>query len=201
MSEKRRGRPPKYDSQQVLARAGEVFWRKGLAATSLDDLASAMGMNRPSLYNAFGDKEALYRRVMAELDKQIAEELYEVLNAEPDLNKALKAFYRRALAVYQSSGENLGCFAICTATVAAPQCPAIKQDLLELIQRVDQTITRRLQRASAEGELQLLVSEKELAKVFQALLHSLAVRTRAGESPSALKRIYCTAVDALVPTQ
>src|SRR5881392_1944302 len=61
---KRRGRPRAYDPQVALARAAEVFWKAGYAGTSLDDLAAATGMNRPSLYAAFGDKRDLYLKTL-----------------------------------------------------------------------------------------------------------------------------------------
>ena len=57
---RRRGRPRAYDPDVALRRARDTFWRAGYAATSLDDLAAGMGMNRPSIYAAFGDKRALY---------------------------------------------------------------------------------------------------------------------------------------------
>ncbi|HIF33901.1 MAG TPA: TetR/AcrR family transcriptional regulator, partial [Planctomycetaceae bacterium] len=61
-----RGRPKQYDEDVVLHAAGEVFWTKGFNATSLDDLSVAMGMNRPSIYRAFGDKEARCARSQLE---------------------------------------------------------------------------------------------------------------------------------------
>ena len=61
---KRRGRPRAYDPQAALARAAETFWKAGYAGTSLDDLVAATGMNRPSLYAAFGDKRDLYLKTL-----------------------------------------------------------------------------------------------------------------------------------------
>jgi AcrR family transcriptional regulator len=61
-----RGRPKKYDPQTALQAAGGVFWAQGFSGTSLDDLSAAMGMNRPSIYRAFGDKEAVYRLALAQ---------------------------------------------------------------------------------------------------------------------------------------
>ena len=58
---KRRGRPRGYEPEVALARALDVFWKDGFAATSLDDLSAATGMNRPSLYGAFGDKREIGR--------------------------------------------------------------------------------------------------------------------------------------------
>jgi AcrR family transcriptional regulator len=62
---KRRGRPPAYVPEVALARATDAFWSAGYAATSLDELAAATGMNRPSLYGAFGDKHDLYLKTLA----------------------------------------------------------------------------------------------------------------------------------------
>src|SRR5882724_10797919 len=61
---KRRGRPRAYDPATAIARAAETFWKAGYAGTSLDDLSAATGMNRPSLYAAFGDKRDLYLKAL-----------------------------------------------------------------------------------------------------------------------------------------
>ena len=61
---KTRGRPRAYDPDRALQAAQDVFWRKGFAETSLDELSAATGMNRPSLYAAFGDKKAIYLKTM-----------------------------------------------------------------------------------------------------------------------------------------
>ncbi|WP_328187207.1 TetR/AcrR family transcriptional regulator [Marinobacter sp. OP 3.4] len=199
MTGKRRGRPPKYDRDTALAQAAEVFWERGFAATSLDDLAQAMNMNRPSLYNAFGDKETLYRQAMAWVDRRLSDQLGTALDTEPDLNRALKAFYDKALTVYLGRTTPLGCFAICTATAPAPRNEAIRRDLAGIIARVDEALIRRLQQAQSQGAYQASGSVHDIARVLQAVLHSLAVRARAGESHTALEKIYNAAVDAIVP--
>ena len=70
---KQRGRPKLYDANAALEAAGAVFWSKGFSATSLDDLSSAMSMNRPSIYRAFGDKESIYRQALAQFSKLMDE--------------------------------------------------------------------------------------------------------------------------------
>ena len=62
---KRRGRPREYDPDAALVRATESFWERGYSGTSLDELSEATGMNRPSLYGAFGDKRDLYLKTLA----------------------------------------------------------------------------------------------------------------------------------------
>ena len=80
----KRGRPPKYDPDEALDNAIRVFWAKGLTAASLDDLSDAMNMNRPSIYNAFGDKKSIYRKAMARFVDQLGEQLEKILFSEPN---------------------------------------------------------------------------------------------------------------------
>src|ERR1700735_5837445 len=75
-----RGRPRRFEPEQALAQASDVFWNDGFAATSLDDISAATGLNRPSLYGAFGDKRALYLQAYGQYRKRV-NELFEPLFA------------------------------------------------------------------------------------------------------------------------
>ena len=96
-----RGRPRAYDADAVALRIVDTFWTHGYSATSLDRLASATGLNRPSLYAAFGDKKAMYRHALDAFAGQVRGEIERAL-AAPDLATALRQFYRSAIAVYRS---------------------------------------------------------------------------------------------------
>ncbi|MDC3332630.1 TetR/AcrR family transcriptional regulator [bacterium] len=194
---KKRGRPPKYDADEALDSAILVFWSKGLTATSLDDLAAAMKMNRPSIYNAFGDKESIYRKAFARFVAQLGERLETALFSEVDLNKAMKQFYSGALDTYFAGTEPLGCFVICTATVEAATYPEIRKDLDVVIRRIDTVIEKRLLKAQEEGNWPQDREAKNVAKLLQATLQSLALRARSGESRASLKKMYSTTVDML----
>src|SRR5882672_6717304 len=85
----RRGRPRGYDPEAALAHAMAAFWDAGYAATSLDDLAAATGMNRPSLYGAFGDKRALYRQAIAAYRANARQKLAAALTDDVPLPEAL----------------------------------------------------------------------------------------------------------------
>src|SRR6187402_1618698 len=116
---KRRGRPRAYDPAQALARAAEVFWKAGYAGTSLDDLVEATGMNRPSLYAAFGDKRDLYLKTLERYREEGRELARHALAGNPMLRVFLKRFYGKALELYLAGGPR-GCYSIGTAaTVAA----------------------------------------------------------------------------------
>src|SRR5690348_6055168 len=92
---KRRGRPRAYDPQTALARAAERFWKAGYAGTSLDDLVEATGMNRPSLYAAFGDKRDLYLKTLEHYREGSRALAREALADNPPLRVFLKRFYNR----------------------------------------------------------------------------------------------------------
>src|SRR5579862_6643494 len=94
---RRRGRPRAYDPDAALARAMETFWKSGYAGTTLDDLSAATGMNRPSLYAAFGDKRALYFKALRSYWRISAAEMRDVFAAERPLGESLTDFYNRAL--------------------------------------------------------------------------------------------------------
>ena len=94
---KRRGRPRAYDPQAAIARAAETFWKAGYAGTSLDDLVEATGMNRPSLYAAFGDKRDLYLKTLEHYRDEGRALARHALAGEPTLRVFLKRFYDKAL--------------------------------------------------------------------------------------------------------
>src|SRR5437762_9717268 len=117
---KRRGRPRAYEPEVALGKALDLFRKGGFAATSLDDLSAATGMNRPSLYGAFGDKRALYLKTLEGYRALGRAAIAEALGGEDSLREALGRVYRSALAIYLA-GESgpRGCFLIGTAATEA----------------------------------------------------------------------------------
>ena len=166
-----------------------LFWQKGLSATSLDDLSIAMEMNRPSIYNAFGNKDAIYRAALGHFCGLLDQGVERSLEAEPMLKKGLIRFYNQALDVYCSSEPALGCLMMCTAPAEALTHPEIKSELKSLIRRVDLKIENRIRQAIQDGDVPADTDARLTAKVIQGVLHSLALRARAGESKSSLKKI------------
>src|SRR6476660_5686734 len=101
----RRGRPRQYDPDSALARAAAAFWKNGYAGTSLDDLAAATGMNRPSLYAAFGDKRDLYLKTLERYQQQSRAIGAQITADDPPLQVFLKRFSGAALDIYLTSGD------------------------------------------------------------------------------------------------
>jgi AcrR family transcriptional regulator len=192
-----RGRPRQFDEDKALNGAMRLFWEKGLSATSLDDLALVMEMNRPSIYNAFGNKEDIYRKSLARFCGQLDDGLREILGTSAQIRPGLIAFFDQAINVYCGNTPAMGCLMICTAPSEAISHPEVGQDLRDLFQRLDEGFARRLVQAQQDGELSEHVQPKIAAKLLQATLQTLALRARNGESKRSLRALARYAVDAL----
>src|SRR5271165_4944941 len=103
-SGRNRGRPRQYDPERALAKAAEAFWKHGYAATSLDDLVAATGMNRPSLYAAFGDKRDLYLKTLMRYQQQSRAIGAQIIADDLPLRVFLKRFYQAAIDLYLAGG-------------------------------------------------------------------------------------------------
>ena len=195
-----RGRPRAYDPDAALRRATEAFWRGGYSATSLDALAAATGMNRPSLYGAFGDKRALYLKALERYTEQSAAGTDRTLDYGVPLAQALRQFYEGALGLYlPEKGPPRGCFLIGTAATEAIEDPLIRRRLHEGLRMLEDKLAARFRHAKKAGELPASADPAALARMAVAALHSLAVRSRAGESREALQPVVDAALAMLAP--
>jgi AcrR family transcriptional regulator len=194
----RRGRPPSYDKDTALGAIRDVFWSRGFSAASLDDLATAASMNRPSLYGAFGDKREMYLAALRMFSMKLGLEMQKALEA-PTLCEALEAFYARAIQEYVTGGANpRGCLVLCTAATEAAGDPVIKAALATAVAEIDSALTVRIARAQAEHDHCVGSAPELLAKLVAGVLHSIAVRARAGTRRAELLSIAQGAVDLVV---
>lgn len=185
---KPRGRPRAYDPDEALEAALEVFWTKGFAATSLHDLRHATGMNRPSLYAAFGDKKAIYRRVLQRFRDRMWATVSPVLRDAPDIEAGLTGYYLAMLQHYFSGDTGArGCLAFSTAAVEAAGDPDVRADLGRILAETDEMFTRWFERAIRDGELPKTVDASQLAWLATAVQHSLSLRARSGEDRAVLE--------------
>src|SRR5262250_3375607 len=194
----RRGRPRAFDPEAALAQALNAFWDAGFAATSLDDLTEATGMNRPSLYGAFGDKRALYRKAFDLYRARTREALAEPLGGADPLPIALRKVYDTAISIYLSGDKGArGCFIIGTAVAQALSDPSVRAALADTLREIDGALAARIARAQRSGELSVDAEPAKLAKLASAALYSLTIHARAGEGRSALEAIADAAVDVI----
>lgn len=196
---KGRGRPRAYDPQTALQQALEVFWSTGYSAASLDSIATAAGMNRPSLYAAFGDKHALYIKAFEQYWAQACAAVHAALtDSTLTLREALLGFYEGQLSIYFSGdGQPRGCFVIGTATTEAAEDREIRDLLADRLSQLDADLEARLRLAVDAGELKADADPAALAVLASSLLHSLSIRARAGKSRAELTALAGNAVKVI----
>ena len=194
-----RGRPRQFDEDEAVMAAMVVFWRKGLAATSLEELAAAMQMNRPSIYNAFGNKEAIYRHALARFCGQLDVAVTALFDEQTPVHDAFSTFFTQAIEVYCGGSPAMGCLMICTAPAEALMHAEIGKDLGGLIERLDEAFTLRLEQAHDAREVAPTVAPKLAGQLLQATLQTLALRARSGASAESLKTLAAYAVASLLP--
>jgi AcrR family transcriptional regulator len=193
-AEKRpRGRPRAYDPDVALARAADVFWKQGYDGTSLDDLAAATGMNRPSLYAAFGDKRALYLKTLQQYRDEARRMSLSLLEDKPPLRVYLARFYKAALDLYVLGGAR-GCYTVGTAATQSVTDPTVRAFVAESIRGTDTFLARVIAEAQARDEIARTANAQALAQVGTAALHTLAVRARAGIARKELDALAAAAI-------
>ena len=191
---KTRGRPRAYDPDVALRQARDAFWRAGYAATSLDDLARGMGMKRPSIYAAFGDKRALYLRAITEYSNASRAWLAGALAEPGSLRDGLRAVYRDARDYYLvGDDEPRGCLLLGTAVTEARRDPQVRDIVESTMTAFTETFAERFEQAARDGELGAAAPDA-LGHIATATLNTLAVRARAGASVADLDML----IDATV---
>ncbi|MDE1999212.1 MAG: TetR/AcrR family transcriptional regulator [Burkholderiales bacterium] len=192
---KPRGRPRAYDSAVVLNAVLNTFWEKGYAATSVDDLCRATGLNKPSLYAAWGDKHGLYLHAldayMARVGQGMAAALADVSGG---VRPALDRVLGQAVSLYQSGR---GCFLVTTAPAVAWDDEVVRQRVQQALLAQDHLLAQAFERAEQAGQRRL-GPPVAMGAAVSAILHSLAVRARAGASTDALQAWASAALDALL---
>ena len=197
---RRRGRPRSFDKGVALEAMTEVFWSRGFSASSLDELSGAAGIARPSLYAAFGDKEAMYLSSLRAFAAKVQASMTPALSCDHDLEGALRALFTATLELYAGpTADQRGCLVVCTATAEAAANPRIQAALREVLNAMDQSLAALLRAARDRGELGIEQDVDGLALMLSAVLHSLAVRSRAGEDRAALEHLAKTAIRLVVP--
>src|ERR1041385_197824 len=173
---KRRGRPRAYQPEVALGKALDLFRKQGFAATSLNDLSEATGMNRPSLYGAFGDKRELYIKSYQRYREEARAAMIEIFRQEMPVRQRLERIFASALNIYLS-GETgpRGCFTVVTAASEAVSDPDIRAMVLDGLTELDKAFASCFRKAREKGELPESADPAVLAQLASATVHSIAI--------------------------
>ncbi|EMK3529640.1 TetR/AcrR family transcriptional regulator [Pseudomonas aeruginosa] len=199
-----RGRPRNYDPEQVLERALHAFWRGGYSGTSLDALAAATGLNRPSLYAGLGDKRTIYIKAMRHFQDYAREHFGAALQARPEDKSFVDvvARYLRAAIDVDGPHENTGvsgCAVISTAAAEALTDPEIRQVLDDVLEEMDKQLLARLRQAQANGELSANADVEAMGFLLSSTAHSIGIRSRAGHAKRDMEGMVDSLAAALCP--
>src|SRR6266851_1661954 len=196
---KRRGRPRAYQPEIALGKALDLFRKGGFAATSLDDLSAATGMNRPSLYGAFGDKRELYIKSYQRYRADARAAMLDIFRDELPIRKRLERIYAVALDIYLSGEAGpRGCFTVMTAASEAVADPDIRAMVLEGLSELDKAFAVCFRRGKEKGELPESADPAVVAQLASATIHTIAIRARARVPRKELEAIVKGALDVLV---
>jgi AcrR family transcriptional regulator len=191
-----RGRPRSFDTETALQRATEVFWRHGFQGASLAELTAATGLSKPSLYAAFGDKEALYLQCLQRYGAQQVELQERMLADEPDARRAIEKFMREMVRNQTDPALPGGCMIVTgSADCGGPTTPeAVDAALRGAWGGTEQRLLQRLQRAEREGQLPAGVTAKSLATLLASVLTGMAVMAKAGQGRKKLDAVVDAAL-------
>jgi len=195
---KRRGRPRAYQPDVALAKALDLFRKAGFAATSLDDLSAATGMNRPSLYGAFGDKRELYIKSYQRYRDDARAAMIGIFRDELPIRKRLERIYAIALDIYLGGESPRGCFTVMTAASEAVFDPEIRAMVLEGFVELDKAFAACFRQARDKGELPQSADPIVLSHLASATIHSIAIRARTGVARQELEAIVKGAIDVML---
>jgi AcrR family transcriptional regulator len=191
-NEKPRGRPRSFDRDRALERAMHVFWRQGYEATSVSDLTRAMGINPPSLYAAFGDKERLYLEALGRYQQRRLESMAKWFEEEPTAKAAVRRLLIEAARELARSGAPRGSMLVLSAT----QCSAesLQPELAERRASVRAILNARIERGMREGELPRGTDSNALTDFYSAVFQGMSLQARGGATR---KRLLATAETAM----
>lgn len=183
-----RGRPRIYDPEQALDRVTEIFWDAGYSTATLDDISDAASMNRPSLYNAFGDKKKLYLTTLGRYRDMGRNTMRDALAYDIPFEKALREVYRGAISIYLSGKHGArGCFLIGTAATEAVHDVEIRKEFADGLHELDDLMEARIRYALEHGEIKSRIAPADLARLACGIMNSLALRARAGDRRAVLE--------------
>ncbi|MEV6254491.1 TetR/AcrR family transcriptional regulator [Nocardia sp. NPDC051911] len=180
------GRPRSFDIDSALDRALEVFWRYGYEGAALSDLTAAMGINRPSLYAAFGSKAELFDRALERYVDGPGRYLTEAI--ELPTARAVAAAYLAGAIELTTGHDSPGCLSVRSAQACGPEAEHSRKSAVAVRLAGEAALRRRLERARADGDLPEDSKPADLARYLMTVSDGIAVQAASGAKPSHLRR-------------
>lgn len=191
-------RPQEFDRQEVIARAMNVFWRKGFEATSIQDLVDATKLNRGSLYNAFGDKAGLFAAVMEAYAAAAPDsELVRALDAGGPARPAIETFFAALVERGAADKERRGCLIVNTASELVSRDPSVARWMEAAAHRQEKALTTLVERGQTAGEIAPWRDSRALGRFLFAAAQGLIVTGKVDPDPAVLEDIAAMSLSLL----
>ena len=171
-------RPREFDEATALDAAIDCFWQRGYEATSVRDLAASMGLSGPSLYNAFGDKRALFLRALERYLDCSPRALIKRLESSLPPKKAVRCFIEEIIDRSLSDPDRRGCFLINSALEVAPHDDEFRALIADRLGEIEAFFRRSIERAQASGTVPADRSASDLARLLLGVLLGIRVLAR-----------------------
>lgn len=192
------GRQRQFNVDQALDAALCVFWRKGYEGASYTDLTRATGVERPALYSAFGNKEALFLRVLARYYERYLDYFPTALEL-PTAREVAAHILHRAAELHTRYPDCKGCLGIHGALAGSDDAEPIRRALIDARAEGEVSLRDRFERAKQEGDLPETANCAALAAFVMAVLHGMAVQAKAGFSRDMLEAVVEQALSTWPP--
>jgi AcrR family transcriptional regulator len=182
------GRPRNFDVDKALDCALQLFWRHGYEGTSLSMLTEAMGINVPSLYAAFGNKETLFRKALEWYLESPASYMANALK-EPTARRVAEKVMSGSIELATHPNNPGGCLLVQGAMAASPEGAPIRHTLSQVRAAGEAAMRQRFERAKREGDLPASADAARLARFVMTMNCGFAVQAAGGASRSQLKEV------------
>ena len=184
----RMGRPRGFDEDAALEAAMRVFWEKGYEGTSIADLTEAMGINRSSIYAAFGDKESVFRRVIERYREERMTYIRQAL-AQRSLREVVAGLIHGTAEFLATPDNPRGCLSIQAALACGTDAQPVKLAMIDWRKSGEAVLKKRLEQAQSEGELPAEIQPADFARYLSSLMAGLGVQAANGATRAALRRV------------
>ncbi|MBZ9873200.1 TetR/AcrR family transcriptional regulator; helix-turn-helix transcriptional regulator [Mesorhizobium sp. BR1-1-9] len=164
-----------FDEGEALDKALTLFWQKGYSQTTMQDLAEATGVQRGSLYNAYGDKETLFLRVFGVYRDRYVDRMREAMD-KPGLREALESFFGFVIESMRTGAPTRGCLSTKTAVGIEELDESIRSEIRDLLDEIEAALHERLSRPGAAEQLTL--TPKDAARLIVVHTRGLVVIER-----------------------
>ena len=184
-----------FDEGEMLERALNLFWQKGYSQTTMQDLAEATGVQRGSLYNAYGDKETLFLRVFGVYREKYVVQMRDALE-QPGLRESLRSFFDFAISSMRTGQPTRGCLSTKTAVGVEELDEPLRTALKDLLDEIEAALYDRLSRAEEAGKL--AISPREAAQLLVTHTRGLVVIERVYQDEDRLRSMADLLIDLLL---